>query len=111
MYQQLANEQALAEHCYVGQLNLYLDSASGLGARYGVCKRDCLAKEPQLERELRRREEKQGASNEYYSPIYTNICLTACRNNFYFTYKRLGRYFSSEEDRGFMVESTLRQLN
>ena len=105
----MANEQALAEHCYVAQLNLFLDSASGLGARYGACKRACLAKEPELERELRRREEKKG--NEYFSPMYTNPCLTQCRNNFYFTYKRIGKYFSSEEDRGFMVESTLRQIN
>lgn len=39
------------------QLNKYLDSVSGLGARYNACKVGCLEKEPDLAKELQRRKD------------------------------------------------------
>ena len=101
----MANQQNEAEKCYVMQLNKYLDSVSGLGTRYDACKEKCLALEPELARELQNRREKQNQSSEYFSPIYTNVCLTDCRSQFYFTSKRVSKYFSSE-DRGFYIESS-----
>ena len=59
LFQMMANEQGEAEKCYALQLNKYLDSVSGLGTRYDKCKNDCLAKEPDLAKELQRRKENQ----------------------------------------------------
>lgn len=103
----LANEQGLAERCYVTQLNLYLDSVGALGSRYGECKRRCLQLDPELAKELERREKKEGA--EYFSPMYTSACLGDCRNTFYFTYKRLSKYFGGDQERGFFIEGTFQQ--
>lgn len=53
--QELANQQNDAERCYVLELNLFIESVSGLGARYSSCKEVCLAKDPELAKELQRR--------------------------------------------------------
>jgi hypothetical protein len=59
MLQMMANQQGEAERCYVMQLNKYIDAVSGLGSRYDKCKNDCLAKEPELAKELKKRKENQ----------------------------------------------------
>ena len=106
----LANVQGQAERCYVRQLNMYLDNVSGLGSRYGECKSKCLEKDPELAKDLQKRAENQNKSTEYYNPMYGSTCLSNCRNQFYFTFKRVTKYFSSEEDRGFFLESSLSEL-
>ena len=53
--QELANQQNDAERCYVLQLNLYIESVSGLGTRYAACKEGCLAKDPELAKDLQKR--------------------------------------------------------
>jgi hypothetical protein len=106
LWQSMANLQNEAERCYAMQLNKYIDSVQGLGKRYNHCKEHCLELDPDLAKELQRRIDNQGQSNEYFSPIYTNRCLTDCRSQFYFTFKRVSRYFGKTgEDRGFYVES------
>jgi hypothetical protein len=108
LFQMMANQQGEAERCYVLQLNKYLDTASALGARYDKCKTECLAKDPDLAKELERRKENQNQSNEYFSPMYTSECLSECLNQFYFTFKRVTKYFSV--DRGFHIESSFENL-
>ena len=93
----------------MSQLNKYLESVSALGTRYDACKNDCLAKDPEMASEILKRKENQTQSTEYFNPIYTNPCLTECRSQFYFTFKRLTKYFSIE-GKGFYIESSLDNL-
>ena len=109
LYQMASNLQNAAELCYVSQLNKYLESVSALGTRYDSCKSACLAADPEMAKELQKRKENQTQSTEYFNPMYTNTCLTECRNQFYFTFKRVSRYFGSE-GRGFYIESSLENL-
>lgn len=39
------------------QLNRYIEAVGGLGARYNVCKQACLEKDPELAKEIKKREE------------------------------------------------------
>jgi hypothetical protein len=52
-----SNLQNAAEICYVSQLNKYLESVSALGVRYGACKDECLARDPEMAREVQKRKE------------------------------------------------------
>lgn len=90
------------------QLNRFLETVGALASRYGECKRRCLALDPELEKELARREKKEGGG-EYFSPMYTSTCLGDCRNTFYFTYKRVSKYFGSDTERGFFIEAAFQQ--
>ncbi len=81
---------------------------TALGTRYDKCKEDCLVKDEGLRKELEKRKERENQSSEYFSPMYTSECLGNCRSQFYFTYKRVSKYFSQE--RGFYVESSLENI-
>ncbi|CDW73146.1 UNKNOWN [Stylonychia lemnae] len=102
--QAYANQQNEAEECYVQQLNKYLDSMNALGSRYAVCKQECFDKDPQLKREYEIRQEQQGKKSEFFNAMSTNMCLTQCRQHFYFTFKRTSNYFSDKK--GFYIESS-----
>jgi hypothetical protein len=62
-----------------------------------------------MAKEQQKKKDNQTQSSEYFNPIYTNPCLTECRNQFYFSFKRVSKYFSSE-GRGFYIESSLENL-
>lgn len=42
--------------------------------------------------------------------MYSSTCMTECRNTFYFTFKRVSKYFGdSSKERGFYVEAAFDQ--
>ena len=49
-------------------------------------------------------EQKAGQRTRYFDPMTSDPCLSECRAQFYFIFKRMNSYFA--EDLGFYVEST-----
>ena len=88
------------------QLNLYFDTVAALGQRYGACKESCLAKNPTLKKEIDEilDERKKGQRTRYFDPMNSDACLSECRAQFYFVFKRFNRYL--EQDNGFYIESS-----
>jgi hypothetical protein len=85
-------------------LNLYFDTVSSLGNRYGSCKEKCLSSNPALAKELRDSADEtvKGQKTKYFDPMSSDPCLSECRAQFYFVYKRINKYMV--EDRGFYIE-------
>ena len=86
-------------------MNLYLDTISALTQRYSLCKQDCLDQNSQLRQDLSDMEDdaKAGQRTRYFDPMTSDPCLSQCRAQFYFLFKRINVYFG--EDHGFYVES------
>eukprot|EP00347_Sterkiella_histriomuscorum_P009691 403340249 len=103
-YQSFANQQSEAEHCYVSQLNKYLDVVSSLGTRYDACKSQCYIDDPQLKKDIQKRDDDNKNKSEYFHPMSYNFCLRDCRDTFYYSFKRTSKYFI--EDHGFYIESS-----
>ena len=87
-------------------MNLYLDSVSALTARYAHCKEGCLEKNAELRKEIADMEDerKAGQRTRYFDPMTSDPCMSGCRAQFYFVYRRLNNYFG--EENGFYIEST-----
>ena len=86
-------------------MNLYLDSVSALTSRYAFCKHNCLDKNAELRKDLADMadEQKAGQRTRYFDPMTSDPCLSTCRAQFYFVYKRMNQYFT--EENGFYLES------
>ena len=86
-------------------MNLYLDSVSALTARYSHCKATCLETNHELRKELADQEEnkKAGQRTKYFDPMTSDPCLSGCRAQFYYVFKRVNQYF--EDESGFYLES------
>jgi len=63
-----------------------------------------LAANPALAKELRDAvdETVKGQKTKYFDPMSSDPCLSECRSQFYFIYKRINKYLV--EDRGFYAE-------
>lgn len=87
-------------------MNLYLDSVSALTQRYATCKASCIEENATLRQELADIEDeaKAGQKTRYFDPMTSDPCLSQCRAQFYFIFKRVNQYFG--EENGFYVEST-----
>ena len=88
-------------------MNLYLDTVSSLTQRYVTCKQSCLDKNPDLVKELNdiADETKAGQRTRYFDPMQSDACLSECRAQFYFVFKRINQYFT--EENGFYIESSV----
>ena len=88
-------------------MNLYLDTISSLTQRYANCKKVCLDSNPELVKELQDMEDetKAGQRTRYFDPMQSDACLSECRAQFYFVFKRVNQYFA--EENGFYIESTV----
>ena len=64
----------------------------------------CLDKNETLREELRAVEDKDAKKSKYFDPMTADPCLSECRAQFYFVYKKLNRYFTT--DKGFLIESS-----
>lgn len=106
MYQHFSNEQAAAQECLSDSLNLYFESVHALSQYYGLCKSDCLSKNDQLRKDVEdlSREKRAGQKTKYFNPHSSDKCLSKCRSQFYFVFKRTNKYFF--EDNGYYVEMT-----
>ena len=89
-YQKLANLQEDAQECLAGGMNLYLDSVSALTQRYAFCKKECLETNAELRKDLEdmQDEQKAGQRTRYFDPMTSDPCLSGCRAQFYFVFKR-----------------------
>ena len=85
-------------------MNLYLDTFSVLKSKYGTCKQGCLQGNPRLIQELKEVEKERdaGQSARYFDPQASDPCLTECRAQFYFVFRKVNEYYV--KDRGFYVE-------
>jgi len=45
----------------------------------------------------------KGQKTRYFDPMASDPCVSECRAQFYFIFKRTTRYFT--DDKGFLVES------
>ena len=70
-----------AQDCVAVQMNLYLDTVSSLTQRYADCKESCLAKNPEIRKELADMadETKAGQRTRYFDPMTSDSCLSTCR--------------------------------
>ena len=86
-------------------MNLYLDTVSSVNNRYAICKKSCLDSNDELRKEIAdiEDEKKAGQRTRYFDPMTSDSCLSECRAQFYFVFKRVNRYFG--EENGFYVES------
>ena len=84
-------------------MNLYFDTTSHLGSLYGFCKDECLSNNKQLKKDVEEHADKDSKKSKYFDPMTGDPCLSQCRSQFYFMYKRMNNYFS--EDKGFYIES------
>lgn len=105
-YQQLANLQEDAQDCLANSMNLYLDSVSALTSRYAHCKSLCLEKNVELRKDLADMadEQKAGQRTRYFDPMTSDPCMSGCRAQFYFVFKRVNQYFTEES--GFYIEQS-----
>ena len=86
-------------------MNMYLDTVGSLTSKYAVCKEECLEKNSELKKELQdvAEEKKAGQRTRYFDPMTSDPCLSQCRAQFYFIFKRTNQYFT--DDHGFYIES------
>ena len=77
---------------------------ASVGHRYRTCKENCLAANPGLAKEIRDATDEtvKGQRTKYFDPMSSDPCLSECRSQFYFVYKRINKYLV--EDRGFYIE-------
>jgi hypothetical protein len=62
----------------------------------------CFEKDPELKETYEKKRDNPNRS-EYFSPLTTSECLNDCKSMFYFTFKRMTKYFA--DDKGFYIES------
>ena len=88
----------------VGSLNLYFDSVSAIGQRYDNCKQLCLVNNATLAKEVEDSQQTtiKGQKTKYFDPMSSDPCLSECRAQFYFVYRRVNKYLV--EDRGLYIE-------
>lgn len=87
-------------------MNLYLDSVQALSKHYDICKIDCIAKNNVLKADIEdlKRERNESHKTRYFDPHSSDKCLSQCRAQFYFVFKRVNKYYL--EDFGLYVERT-----
>ena len=95
----LSNLQDEANECYADSLNVYFDTFSALASKYAHCKNKCLAKNPELVLELKQvdAEREAGSSARYFDPQNSDPCLSECRAQFYFIFRKTNEYYVKEK--------------
>ena len=84
-------------------MNFYFDMVSALAASYTKCKTACIDSNPDLKKAIQDAQQEDSQKTKYFDPMAGDSCLSDCRAQFYYIYKRTNKYLT--EDHGLYIEA------